>query len=376
MFGPPLAGRYALRRELGTGAHARVYLADDQKLGRAVAIKVLNASAAHSQEAVQRLEREGRIAAVINHPNVCAVSDVGRLDNGLPFLVMEFLAGETLAQRLEREKKLPVTVAVDFSEQMLLAIHAAHRLGFVHRDVKPANVFLVDLGLGRHLLKLLDFGTAYLSGSVASESETLTHAGLVVGTPEYMSPEQLRGLRDFDARTDVYACGVVLYEMLAGRRPFPGLMLTELCQAIAFKQAPPLASVAPFVPLPIARAVDLALALNPSRRHADAASFLAALRQGTVPEVLPTAGIDALAARRSAPPVDDWDLPTTEGSAPVTRVPSGGDWDVPTHQSGPPSILGLGTSPLTPPLVKNLPGAGSIDVEIDDTLLPTRPRRR
>jgi serine/threonine protein kinase len=337
MVGPPLAGRYALRRELGTGAHARVYQADDQKLGRAVAVKVLNASSAHSQEAIARLEREGRVAAVINHPNVCAVCDVGRLDNGLPFLVMEHLAGETLADRLERETKLPVTVAVDFAEQMLLGLHAAHRLGFVHRDVKPANVFLVDLGLGRHLLKLLDFGTAYLSGSPNDAGEALTHAGLVVGTPEYMSPEQLRGLRDFDARTDVYACGVVLYEMLSGQRPFGGLMLTELCQAIAFKQSPPLASVAPFVPPPIARAVDLALALNPSRRHADAAAFLAALRQDTVPEVPPTAAINALVV---AAAVDEWDLATADGSPPFPRAPApGGDWDVATHQSGPPSIL-------------------------------------
>jgi eukaryotic-like serine/threonine-protein kinase len=375
MFGPPLAGRYALRRELGSGAYARVYMADDQKLGRPVAVKVLNATSVGSPEAIQRLEREGRISAAINHPNVCAVSDVGRLDNGLPFLVMEYLAGETLADRLEREKKLPVPVAVELAEQILLGLFAAQRLGIVHRDVKPANVFLVDLGLGRHLLKLLDFGTAYLSGSTPS-GESLTRAGLVVGTPEYMSPEQLRGLRDFDARTDIYACGVVLYEMLAGRRPFGGLELADLCQAIAFKQPPPLATVAPYVPPPIARAVDMALALNPSRRHSDAAAFLGALRQGTVTEALPTAGIDAL--RHATTHVDDWDLPTTEGSSPVAMGrPSGNaaDWEVQTHQTGPPSAFG--TSPMAPPLVQNhLPaGAGTIDVDIDETLSPVRPRR-
>ena len=389
MFGPPLAGRYAVRRELGHGASARVYVADDQKLGRAVAIKVLNASSAHSHEAVQRLEREGRVSAVINHPNVCAVSDVGRLDNGLPFLVMEHLTGETLADRLDREKHLSIDVAVGFTEQMLLGLYAAHRLGIVHRDLKPANVFLVDLGLGRLLLKLLDFGTAYLTGVTnhAESQESLTHAGLVVGTPEYMAPEQLRGLRDFDARTDVYACGVVLYEMLAGRRPFQGLPIDQLCQAIAFKQAPPIRQLAPHVAPPLARAIDIALALNPSRRHADAAAFLAALRQESVPESLPTAGIDALKQRLATPAfpppahaatLDEWDVPTTEGGGPPPMpVASGSDWEVATHQTGPPSTSGI--SPLTAPLLQNMPGPGSVDVEMDEMdemLQPRRPPRR
>jgi serine/threonine-protein kinase len=385
----PLAGRYVIRRELGNGAYAQVFLADDTKLGRAVAVKVLSEASTESPEAVQRLEREGRLSAAINHPNVCAVSDVGRLDDGHPFIVMEYLAGETLADRIEREVKLPVPVAIEFAEQMLLGLHAAHRLGIVHRDLKPANVFLVDLGLGRHLLKLLDFGTAYSTGSLEDAQNTLTVAGLVVGTPEYMSPEQLRGLRDFDARTDVYACGVVLYEMLSGRRPFGGLPLEQLCQAIAFKQAPPLGEIAPTVPAPVARAVDVALAVNPSRRHADAAAFFAALRRGAVPAALAT-GVIGVLPRTSRPmaAVDDWDLPTAQGGATVPSpapVAAGADWELTTHQSGPPSVLGVG--PHSSPAVRNLPppnsfdvdiehaGTGSIDVDLDETMIPTGPRR-
>jgi eukaryotic-like serine/threonine-protein kinase len=360
MFGPPLAGRYLLRRELGSGAYARVFLADDQKLSRAVAVKVLNDESASSQEAVQRLEREGRVSAGISHPNVCGVYDIGRLDNGTPFLVMEHLTGETLANRMVRESKLPVAIAVDFAEQILLGLYAAHRRGVVHRDLKPANVFIVDLGLGRHQLKLLDFGTAYFTGAASQADATLTRAGLVVGTPEYMSPEQLRGLRDFDARTDVYACGVLLYQMLTGRRPFQGLPSDQLSQAIAFKQAPPIATVAPTpIPPAIAWAVDTALMLNPSRRHVDAAAFLSALREVAVREALPTAAVKALP--RARPP----------------SIPD--DWDLATDRSGPPSAFDplLRTSPMSAPVVHNIPSSGPpTDIDSEETIQPTRPRRR
>ena len=331
---PPLAGRYVLRREVGAGASARVYLAEDQKFGRTVAVKMLNAAFAHSAEVVQRLEREARVSALINHANVCAVSDVGRLDNGLPFLVMEYLEGETLAARLEREKRLPVPVAVQFAEEMLLGLSAAHRRGIVHRDVKPANVFIVDLGHGRHIVKLLDFGTAYLTAAAGDAPPSLTRAGRVVGTPEFMSPEQVRGLRDFDARTDIYACGVVAYQMLAGRRPFDGLPTEQLSHAIAFNRAPSLSAVAPFVPPPIALAVDLALALDLTRRHKDAGAFLAALGQESVAEAPPTMGIHAI----------------TFDDAPAPPTIAGADWDASGPQAGTPSTQA--TSPMARPLTR------------------------
>lgn len=326
---PPLAGRYVLRREVGAGASGHVYVAEDQKSGRTVAVKVMNAASAHSAEAIQRLEREGRVSALINHPNVCAVSDVGRLDNGLPFLVMEYLEGETLAARLEREKRLPVPVAVRFVEEILLGLSAAHRRGIVHRDIKPANVFIVELGHGRQLLKLLDFGTAYLTAVAGDAPPSLTRAGRVVGTPEFMAPEQVRGLRDFDARTDIYACGVVAYLMLSGRRPFDGLPPEQLAHAIAFNRAPALSHVAPFVPPPIALAVDLALALDLGRRHKDAGAFLGALGQETVAEPPPTMGIHAITLDDTsdtfAPPTiagADWDAavsPSTQATSPMAR---------------------------------------------------------
>ncbi len=372
MYGPPLAGRYAIQRELGSGANARIYLAFDQKMGRTVAVKVLDVTAGASPEAVQRLEREGRVSAAINHPHVCAVYDVGRLDNGLPFLVMEHLTGETLADRCAREHPLPVGVAVDFAMQMLLGLHAAHRVGIVHRDLKPANTFLVDLGLGRQLLKLLDFGTTFLTGNL-SASSTLTQAGLVVGTPEYMAPEQVRGLRDFDARTDVYACGVVLYEMLAGQRPFGALPIDQVAEAIAFRHPPPLAEVAPFVPPVIARAVDVALSVNPRQRHTDAAAFLAALSETHAVEAPPTAGIEAIAR-----PTDDWELLTLEeASTPEAVAPTVAlsEWEIATHESGPPSAMAGKTSPMATPLVPHPPASDAVDNAMDDGAVPTKKRR-
>ena len=322
MFAEPLEGRYAIRRELAAGGHGRVFLAEDLKLGRAVAVKVLAAMSPGSEhEAVQRIEREGRVASAIHHPNVCAVTDIGRLPSGLPFLVLELLEGETLATRLERGR-LALEAVLELTEQILLGLAATHRLGVVHRDVKPRNVFLVDLGHGRDLVKLLDFGTALVPGGPPSDGATLTRPGGVVGTVDYMAPEQIRGLRTFDARTDVYAAGVVLYEMLTGHRPFGDLPLDALCDAIAFRQPPPLASVAPHIPRPIARAVDLALSVDLARRHADATGFLDAL-------FAPTA-------------IDDWDLPTDRAAAAGQAGLDLNEWELVTHRLAPP-----GASPKT-----------------------------
>jgi serine/threonine protein kinase len=330
MFAGPLDGRYAIRAEVGTGGHGRVLLAEDLKLGRRVAVKLLGSvNAGSEQEAIQRLEREGRVASAINHPNVCAVSDIGRLPNGYPYLVLELLDGETLCSRLDRVGELPLATALALGEQMLLGLAAAHRIGVVHRDVKTANMFLVNLGHGREQLKLLDFGTALVPGGPPSDGATLTRTGLVVGTVDYMAPEQVRGMRDFDARTDVYAAGVVLYEMITGRRPFAKLALPALCEAIAFKQPPSLSTAAKGVQPSVARAVDLALSVDLKRRHADAGAFLEALRA-------PASSV-----------ADEWELPTSQaGAAGATARPVGVDpdeWEHVTHRMVPPAV---GTSTI------------------------------
>ncbi|AKU98486.1 Serine/threonine protein kinase PrkC, regulator of stationary phase [Labilithrix luteola] len=271
-------------------------------------------------EAVRRLEREARVAGGIHHPNVCAVSDFGKLDDGRPFLVMEHLTGESLATRLGRERSLPIAVAMDFAYQMLGGLDAAHRRGVIHRDIKPENLFLIEIGLGRHLLKVLDFGTAQVLDTSSPYGDELTDTDRVMGTMAYMSPEQLKGVRDFDARTDVYSAAVVIYEMLVGTRPFGDVPSDRLAEAIAFTRAPSILHRLPNLAHPVARAIDTALSVDRTRRPADAAAFLAMLAAPPSP----TSIVD-----RSVPEADplqiisDWDLPTHQNRAQD-------DWDLVT----------------------------------------------
>jgi eukaryotic-like serine/threonine-protein kinase len=307
-----LAGRYSLTRQIGAGKHCIVFEALDLKLNRAVAVKLVAPASASVPNVAQRLESEGRIAATLSHPHIGTVMDIGRLDTGSPFLVLELLDGETLAARIERRGPLPLTHALDIGEQLLAGLGAAHARGVVHRDVKPANVFLVDVGIDRTIVKLIDFGIARITDMLADPEVQRTETGFVVGTPEYMSPEQVRGGRDFDARTDVYAAGIVFHEMIRGVRPFGDRPPAEMLEAIAFEAVPPLASVAPLVPPIISRAIDLAVARQRERRHADANAFLRALRAVTGPA---HTGVTAIVTKE---PEGDWDLETL-----ATKPPSG-----------------------------------------------------
>jgi eukaryotic-like serine/threonine-protein kinase len=324
MSGALLAQRYAIRAPLASGGTARLFQAEDIKLGRPVAIKLLDHA---TDESRYRLEREARITGSVNHPNVCAVTDVGTLGDGTPFLVMELLVGETLAARFARGRVLPLALAMEIIGQLLAGLDAAHALGIVHRDVKPSNIFLARTGKDSFVVKLLDFGSAQVPGLPASiDSVPLTRTGFVIGTAEYMSPEQLRGVRDFDARVDVYSAAVVLYEMLAGVRPFEGYAMPGRLNSIAYQKAPALVTVAPQVPVTIARVVDGALSTERERRPGRAADFLAhlhapALQQPMTAEtrIVPTSSMATPAAspRPAAGDGNDWDLATIQNPPPA-----------------------------------------------------------
>jgi len=257
---------------------AELYRARDTRLGREVAIKVISESLAGSPELLRRFEQEARIAGSLNHPNVVAVYDFGTQD-GAPYIVTELLEGESLRRRLERGR-VSVTTALDWADQLAQGLAAAHRRGVVHRDVKPDNIFLTPGGQ----VKLLDFGIAKLAEEAKAEPRGLldatlapaggaTRTGSVLGTPGYMSPEQVRG-EALDARSDLFSLGAVLYEMLSGARAFPGGTVVESGYAILNADASPLPST---VPPSVAQVVARCLQKEPERRFQAAADLAFAI---------------------------------------------------------------------------------------------------
>ncbi|MFO0735054.1 MAG: serine/threonine-protein kinase [Labilithrix sp.] len=271
-----LAERYVLRGELGRGGCAVVYEAHDTRLGRLVALKMVKSSARDAQ-ANARLAREARAGAAIHHPNVCGLSDAGYLPDGRPYLVMERLHGETLTSCLRRVGNLSAEHAVDLALQLRSGLEAAHAIGSVHRDVKPDNVFLVPRNGATPLVKLLDFGMCRRAATPSGDDRTLTRAGQVVGTPEYMSPEQVSGKRSFDGRIDLYAVGVILYEVLSGQRAFPGKDAREVVVSVLVKSLPPLRHFRPDIPSVLDRVVSRAMERDANARYSTAQEFMADL---------------------------------------------------------------------------------------------------
>ena len=266
-------GPYEVVALLGRGGMGEVYRALDTRVGRVVAVKILTAEAAAQPERRQRFEREARAVARLNHPHICALFDVGQQD-GVEFLVMEFLEGETLAARLARGP-LPLDEALKHGAALAQALARAHREGITHRDIKPSNVMLTDVGI-----KLLDFGLAKLRdrgdppapGSPLDDQPTvvaLSPEGTLVGTISYMSPEQLEG-RVVDARTDIYALGLIVYEMITGQRAFARASQAGLIAAILTEDPPPMTILQPKTPPGVERIIVTALAKDPNKRWQDA----------------------------------------------------------------------------------------------------------
>jgi hypothetical protein len=280
-------GPYEVLSTLGTGGMAEVYRARDTRLGRDIALKVVNEALAGNHELINRFEQEARLAGSLNHPNLVAVYDVG-LHEGSPYFITELLKGESLRHRLSRGR-VPLDSVLDWGAKLAHGLAAAHARGIIHRDVKPDNVFVTTDGQ----VKLLDFGIAKLAEASRAEAphgildDTVTptggrtETGLILGTPAYMSPEQVRGER-VDARTDIFSLGAVLYEMLAGQRPFAGGSLVESGHAILHDEPPPLPDIPPF----LAQLIRRCLAKDPEARlqsASDLAFALEALRSGAEP---------------------------------------------------------------------------------------------
>ncbi|HVS01795.1 MAG TPA: serine/threonine-protein kinase, partial [Thermoanaerobaculia bacterium] len=258
-------GRFEILELVGAGAMGEVYRARDPQLEREVAVKVLPAAVAQEPARLQRFEREARAVGRLDHPNLLTIHDVGS-HQGAPYLVCELLEGQTLRQRLEAGA-LPLREALGYGSQIAQGLAAAHEQGVVHRDVKPANLFVTRDGR----VKVLDFGLAKLverASPTESQGPTQTavsELGMVLGTVAYMAPEQAAG-RSVDHRADQFALGVVLYEMLAGSRPFAGETAAETLTAILRHDPEPLARAAPRVPPPLRWIVERCLAKDPADR--------------------------------------------------------------------------------------------------------------
>jgi predicted Ser/Thr protein kinase len=261
-------GTYQIVEELGRGGMAVVYRAYQPSLNRYVAIKVLPPQLSFDDGFVQRFRREAQAAARLRHPNIVVVHDVAQHE-GIHYIVMEYLAGRTLKQVIEQDGPLPLSQATRIVEQVASALDYAHLQGFVHRDVKPSNIF-VDQS---HHVTLTDFGIA----KAASESEPLTRTGLIMGTPEYMAPEQAEG-SSVDHRTDLYALGIVLYHMLVGRLPFQGTTPHATLHAVIYEPPPPLRRIDPSISPAIEAVALRAIAKQPSQRFQRGADLVAALR--------------------------------------------------------------------------------------------------
>src|SRR5881628_3489603 len=260
-------GRYRIQRKLGTGGMANVYLAEDEVLGRRVAIKILNDRHAGDDQFVERFRREAKNAASLSHPNIVSIYDRGEAE-GSYYIAIEYLDGRTLKELLVRNGPPPISIAIDYARQILGAIGFAHRNGIVHRDIKPHNVVVGRDGR----LKVTDFGIA------RSGASQMTEVGSIIGTAQYLSPEQARG-SPVDQTSDLYSVGVVLYEMLTGQVPFTGDTPLEIAMKHLSEVPKPPSELRPEVPHDLDLVVLRALAKDPADRYESAEAMSADLKR-------------------------------------------------------------------------------------------------
>jgi serine/threonine protein kinase/Tol biopolymer transport system component len=292
-------GPYEIQAPLGAGGMGEVYRARDTRLGRDVAIKVLPSHLSSDPDLKARFEREAKAISALSHPHICHLYDIGSQD-GTDYLVMELLEGESLADRLKKGP-LPLKQALQYAVEIAEALEKAHSHGIVHRDLKPGNVMLTKSGA-----KLLDFGlakpapsvTATSSSSMATMSKPLTVEGTILGTFQYMAPEQVQG-HDADARSDLFALGAVLYEMITGRRAFGGKSQISVMSAILEREPEPVSAVQPLAPLALDHVIQRAMAKDPNDRWQTARDLIHELKWSTESTARTSAAVPAVAGRRT-----------------------------------------------------------------------------
>jgi serine/threonine-protein kinase len=274
--GDVLAGKYRIERLIGRGGMGAVFAAEHLLLGQRVALKLLLGELADSPEATARFMNEARAAAQIRGEHVVRVLDIGQLPNSMPFMVLEYLEGADLSAIVHQRGALPVAEVADYALQALDALAQAHAAGIVHRDLKPANLFLARRHDGTSLVKVLDFGISKNLSPMASP-HVMTKTRALLGSPEYMSPEQLRAPRSVDTRTDIWSFGVILYELLTGRVPFTGSSMAEVFHRIMETDPAPPRSLRPDLPAALEAVVLRCMARDAGARFATVQELAAVL---------------------------------------------------------------------------------------------------
>jgi serine/threonine protein kinase len=351
LVGKVVAGRYRVTRLIGQGAMAAVYEAIQHDEPKVLALKIMHPHLAAAENFVKRFRREAKAASQLDHPNTVRVFDHG-VDGSLVYIAMELLTGEQLSAVLARERRFPPARAAEVMAQICDALSAAHDAGIVHRDLKPANIMLVTDATGAERVKVVDFGIAKLTpqakparlDATAGSDSNLTTVGSAVGTPEYMSPEQCRGVQ-VDARSDIYACGVLLYQMVTGRVPFRSEVHVEIMLKHVREPPTPPSALVPGLDPRLEQTILRALSKSPTIRQQSAAELATTLRQlDAMPLPGPTSTPYAPPPPASAP--------YGPASAPAARAPMGsygsiapGPYVQPVsqHEPGPGRLAGIAT---------------------------------
>jgi eukaryotic-like serine/threonine-protein kinase len=318
-------GKYRLDRLIGTGGMGAVYEGENLLIRRRVAIKILHTASNGNVDAIRRFEREAQAAGEIGNDHILEVLDLGSLPNGDRYMIMEYLDGETLAARIERHGRLTPAQIAPIARQFLTALASAHAAGIIHRDLKPENIFILRAKAGRvDFVKLIDFGISKFTRPFREGEHRMTRADAVLGTPCYMSPEQARGARETDVRSDIYSCGVILYEAVTGKLPFEGESFNDLMFKIALSDAPSPLTHVPSLDPDFSWLINHAIARDPEARFATAQQFAEALdewmRKNSLTETLalphpsdafpPRSPTVIVAAAKSAPTMaPDGDAP-------------------------------------------------------------------
>jgi serine/threonine-protein kinase len=331
--GEVLAGKYRVERVLGEGGMGVVVAARHIQLEQLVALKFVLASTLQNAQAVERFLREARAAVKLKSEHVAKVLDVGTLESGAPYMVMEYLEGSDLAQLLEQRGPLPIETACDFVLQACEAVAEAHSLGIVHRDLKPQNLFVTRRVGGSALIKVLDFGISKMLWPDSAPSGALTQTRAVMGSPLYMAPEQMRSSRSVDTRADVWALGVVLYELLTARLPFEAESMPELCLKVVQDPPPPITESRPDVPAQVVAVIAKCLEKDPTNRYANAGELASALEPfvpaaSRVVAERARMAIGSMGATQLLPP--ETPAPEAQGPTAVSAAPLAGSKPVGT----------------------------------------------